>query len=136
MANEMNTKYEFVADPKSYVYVLTYLPTGRKYVGKTSYYDDGKMRLHFHLYKLQNGIHTSKQFQRDYDCFGGGNENFKFEYVDEMRWSEKFTMPYFDTEKRLMLKLKTYDDRYGYNSQDPSMRRWVRTSRMYAMPAG
>lgn len=130
----MDRQSAYICDPMSYVYVLTYLPTGRKYVGKTVYRDGGKMRLHLHLYKLERGIHTSKQFQSDYDKYGGASENFKFEYVDKTLWSEKFTMKYFDTEKRWMLRLKTYDNRYGYNSQDPSMKRWLRKCRMYTVP--
>lgn len=116
---------------KSNVYVLTYLPTGRKYVGKTIYNDDGKMRLHLHLQKLAKHNHPSKQFQADYDKYGGEADNFRFEYVDEVWWSERFTKKHFDTEKRWMLKLKTFDDRFGYNSQDPSMKRWIRKCRMY-----
>ena len=118
-------------DIKSNVYVLTYLPTGRKYVGKTGYNDNGKMRLHFHINKLQHRTHTSKQFQADYDKYGGEKEKFKIEYVDTVLWSERFGRRPFDTEKLWMFKLKTYDDRYGYNSQDPSMRRWLRKCQMY-----
>lgn len=115
----------------SHVYVLTYLPTGRKYVGKTIYNDGGKMRLHLHLQKLNNHNHSSKQFQADYDKYGGDSKNFRFEYVDEVWWSERYTKRHFDTEKRWMLKLKTFDNRFGYNSQDPSMKRWIRKCRMY-----
>ena len=118
-------------DTRSNVYVLTYLPTGRKYVGKTIYNDGWKMRLHLHLQKLAKHSHPSKQFQADYDKYGGEADNFRFEYVDEVRWSERFTKKHFDTEKRWMLKLKTFDDRFGYNSQDPSMKRWMRRCCMY-----
>jgi hypothetical protein len=122
---------EMNIDTKSNVYVLTYLPTGRKYVGKTVYNDNGKMRLHLHLYKLQHGTHTSKQFQADFNKYGGEKENFKMEFVDDVWLSERFNSRPFDTEKIWMLKLKTYDNKYGYNSQDPSMKRWMRKCRMY-----
>lgn len=118
-------------DFREHIYVLTYLPTGRKYVGKTRYNDNGKMRLHFHISNLRRKVHPSKQFQSDYDKYGGGFENFRIEYVDMMWWSDRFKVRHFDKEKRWMLKLKTYDNRYGYNSQDPSMKRWFRRSRMY-----
>jgi hypothetical protein len=122
-------------DFKHNIYVLTYLPTGKKYVGKTGYNDDGKVRLHFHINKLQHGVHPSKQFQADYEKYGGDKESFKIEYVGVQWWSEKFKLKHFDLEKRLMLKLKTYDSRYGYNSQDPSMKRWIRKCRMYSVDA-
>lgn len=101
------------------VYVITYLPTGKKYVGKSR---DVKGRFDCHYYALQGHRHSVVEFQHDYDKYGGGREAFNVEIID-------CQFPYFsdryDQEHAAMLKLKTYDERYGYNAHD-RMVQWAR----------
>ena len=61
------------------VYAITYLPTGKKYVGKSR---DVKERFDRHYYALRGHRHSVVEFQRDYDKYGGGREAFKVEIID------------------------------------------------------
>lgn len=101
------------------IYVITYLPTGKKYVGKSK---DVTCRFKGHYYSLRSHCHPCPEFQRDYDKFGGGREAFKVEIID-------YQFAYFsdrhDPEHSAMIKLKTYDERYGYNTHDNAMQ-WIR----------
>lgn len=95
-----------------YVYVLTHIPTGKKYVGRSR---KPKLREKAHRQALRRGKHPCKALQDDYDKFGG---ELTFEIVshDVAKRLE------VDDEKKMMIKLKTYDGRYGYNTNDPAMR--------------
>lgn len=98
-------------ESKEYVYVLTHIPTGKKYVGRTTH---PEMRKTSHFSSLNTGKHQCKELQADYDNLG---HELKFEIVGEnIRNGREF-----DTEKKLMVKLKTYDERYGYNTSDWAM---------------
>lgn len=94
------------------VYAITYLPTGKKYVGKSR---DVKERFDRHYYALRGHRHSVVEFQRDYDKYGGGREAFKVEIID-------CQLPFLDDrndpEHSAMIQLKTYDERYGYNTHD------------------
>lgn len=99
--------YDFV----EYVYVLTHVPTGKKYVGRTIH---PELRRISHYILLNTGHHKCKQLQSDYDNLG---HELKFEIVGEnIRDGRNF-----DSEKKLMVELKTYDERYGYNTNDWAM---------------
>ena len=99
--------YDFI----EYVYVLTHVATGKKYVGRTVH---PEMRKSTHYSLLNTGHHKCKQLQSDYDNLG---HELKFEIVGEnIRDGRNF-----DTEKKLMVELKTYDERYGYNTNDWAM---------------
>lgn len=101
------------------IYVITYLPTGKKYVGKSR---DVKKRFDCHYYSLRGHRHSVEELQHDYDKYGGGRESFKVEIID-------YQFPYFsdkyDQEHSAMMQLKTYDSKYGYNTHDP-MIQWIR----------
>ncbi len=98
-------------EQKEYVYVLTHIPTGKKYVGRTTHPESRRIS---HYSTLNTGHHQCKALQSDYDNFG---HELKFEIVCEnIRDGRKF-----DTEKKLMVDLKTYDERYGYNTNDWAM---------------
>lgn len=101
------------------IYVITYLPTGKKYVGKSK---DVESRFKTHISFLQNHKHPSADFQADYDKYGGGLESFKVEIVDYQLGG--FADRY-DQEHTAMMKFKTYDKRYGYNASDQSIQ-WMR----------
>lgn len=97
--------------PKEYVYVLTHVQTGKKYVGRTTH---PELRRISHFSTLNTGHHSCKALQYDYDHHG---HELKFEVICEnMRNGREF-----DTEKKMMVQLKTYDERYGYNTNDWAM---------------
>lgn len=96
---------------KEYVYILTHVPTGKKYVGRTSQPENRRIS---HYSSLNTGHHRCKALQNDYDKFG---HELKFEVVCENIRNGRL----FDTEKKLMVALKTYDERYGYNINDWAM---------------
>jgi hypothetical protein len=101
------------------VYVITYLPTGKKYVGKSR---NVKERFDRHYYALRGRRHSVVEFQRDYDKYGGGREAFKVEIID-------CQLPFLDDrndpEHTAMIRLKTYDEHYGYNTHDQLVQ-WMR----------
>ncbi len=99
------------------VYVITYLPTGKKYVGKSN---DVKTRFEKHLHDLAGRRHPSKGLQADYDTYGGGMDAFKVEIAGEQRPSYSARD---DLEHSTMISLRTYDERYGYNDHDQAMQR-------------
>lgn len=99
------------------VYVITYLPTGKKYVGKSN---DVKTRFEKHFHDLVGRRHTSKGLQADYDAYGGGMDAFKVEIAGEQR---PFYSAMDDLEHSTMISLRTYDERYGYNDHDQAMQR-------------
>lgn len=99
------------------VYVITYLPTGKKYVGKSS---DVKMRFETHFHDLAGHRHSSKGMQADYDTYDGGMESFKVEIVGEQ---SRHHSAKDDLEHSTMIALRTYDERYGYNDHDQAMQR-------------
>lgn len=110
-----------------YVYVLTQINTGKKYVGRTA---NPKRRKADHMQALRGGYHINKEMQSDFNKYHG---DYSFEVVgydgdDDCRkiWS---------LEKQTMIRLKTYDSRYGYNSHDTSIVGWLRKCRMYSVDA-
>lgn len=121
MKLKMASKYDII--PYRYhrkdIYVITYLPTGKKYVGKSR---DVKQRFNTHYYSLREHRHPNRDFQNDYDKFGGDRKSFKVEVID-------YQLPYFsdrhDQEHSAMVRLKTYDERYGYNTHDIGIQ-WMR----------
>lgn len=92
-----------------YIYVLTNKITGRKYVGRscTPY-----KRFRQHVNSLKARRHTNELMQYDFERFG--IDSFEMEIVDS---SSNFTRT--SLEGTWMLKLKSYDTRYGYNYKDP-----------------
>lgn len=100
------------------VYVMTFLPTGKKYVGKTTM--PLANRLSSHLWRLKHGNHPSKELQADFNAYNGKKDDFTIEFV---AWQVLQRGQHMDKERQLMVDLKTYDVRYGYNSQDSSMQR-------------
>ena len=103
---------------ESTVYVLTYIPTGKKYVGRSTSVNN---RFKSHLLNLTRGKHNNKQLQEDYNRFGGGADAFKVETVGTYRFRPSNFVQ--NLEFQTMVNLKTYDERYGYNSHDPMMQK-------------
>lgn len=103
---------------KTQVYVITYLPTGKKYVGRTSNLEN---RIQQHMSTLRHGKHNSKELQKDYNKFGGGKNAFRIEVVGEYQWHVGKADT--DLEFLVMAGLHTYDERYGYNTHDCAMQK-------------
>lgn len=102
-----------MGDCKEYVYVLTHLATNKKYVGRTT---DPERRCMEHLNALVHGKHYNKNMQADYNKYGG---DYQFEVVCVE--TKKHTDEFLQDEIVLMRKLRTYDERYGYNDKDPEV---------------
>lgn len=103
---------------ESLVYVLTYLPTGKKYVGRTS---NLKNRIGQHLSCLKYGHHNSAELQDDYNQYGGGKDAFRVEVVGKYQWHVGRVET--DLEFLVMTALHTYDEKYGYNTHDCAMQK-------------
>lgn len=87
-----------------YVYLLKNIQTGR------SCHPD--LRLRQHMNNLKAKKHPIQLMQSDFNKFG--EKSFEFEIVDKFK---EFTRN--DSEIQWMMKLKTYDEKYGYNYKDP-----------------
>lgn len=121
MKIRMASKYDIISSRyhRRDIYVITYLPTGKKYVGKSK---DVKQRFKTHYYSLREHRHPSQEFQNDYDKFGGDRKSFKVEVID---YQFAYFSDRYDPEHSAMIKLKTYDERYGYNTHDHGVQ-WIR----------
>lgn len=92
-----------------HVYVLTNTRTGKKYVGSTSRPD---YRYRLHINALKRGNHPNKHMQADYV----NGDEMNFEIVDCLT-----DHGLKGEESAWMIKLRTYDERFGYNVKDWSM---------------
>lgn len=92
-----------------YIYLLKNKCTNRVYVGRTVH---PVQRFKQHRNHLRAGTHPCELMQEDFYKYG--ENSFEFEVVEE---NECFTRK--NIEGAWMIKLKTYDKRYGYNYKDP-----------------
>lgn len=92
-----------------YIYLLKNNKTKRIYVGRTC---KPKNRLKNHLNNLRANRHTNELLQKDYNQYG--ECSFEFEVVESI---ENLTRT--SVERDWMIKLKTYDPKYGYNFNAP-----------------
>lgn len=97
---------------KGCIYVLTHCRTGKKYVGVTVH---PKEREKQHLRALRANRHICKDLQHDFNI----DPHITFEIVKTWEGGANIG---FHLEKEIMISLKTYDERYGYNNTDVSMR--------------
>ena len=90
------------------VYTITNTVNNKIYVGcGNAWYRKEK-----HFYNLRTHRHTNKPLQEDFDKYG--ESAFKFEILRKGTFAD---------ERALMIELQTYDERYGYNSVDPGMKK-------------
>ena len=94
--------------PWGYVYILFNTVTHKVYVGRSRRVRD---RFKEHMKCLRGGYHANKDLQEDYCEYG---DHIQFKIIDTIRTFSERTK-----EKEWMIKLKTYDSRYGYNQLDP-----------------
>lgn len=94
-----------------YIYIITCLANGKKYVGRTIRPEE---RFRAHLSSLKSGKHSNEALQADFNIYGEdafdiellGEDTMENGKSDEAKWMEYF---------------KTYDEEYGYNSKDTAM---------------
>lgn len=92
-----------------YIYEITNSVTGRKYIGQTI---NHVKRFNAHMANLRKGVHKERLMQRDYVLYGEESFDYKLlNYASNHQESIKL-------EKHYMIVNKTYDEEYGYNSQD------------------
>ena len=92
-----------------YIYMIENLVNHRKYIGRTSRFQN---RIKLHKNNLIANRHPNKLLQEDFNNYGIGN--FIFAILEQ---KESFGRT--NAERDWILKLKTYDIRYGYNQKDP-----------------
>lgn len=92
-----------------YIYLLKNEVTKRGYVGR-SYRPDYRYMQHINSLKAKR--HTNEQMQRDFEDYG--EKSFSMEIVES---AETFTGK--GIEGKWILKMKSFDRRYGYNYKDP-----------------
>lgn len=92
-----------------YIYLLKNKVTHRIYVGCSC---DPNHRFRQHMSALKSNRHTVELMQNDFDLYG--EDSFCMEIICQ---SENFTRT--SVEGRLMIRLRTYDRRFGYNYKDP-----------------
>lgn len=92
-----------------YVYLLKNKKTNRIYVGRTQW---PEIRFRQHMNALKSGKHNNELMQSDFDVFG--EDSFYLEVVEQ---KEHLTRS--GIEGMWMLRLRTYDKRFGYNYKDP-----------------
>ena len=91
------------------IYSLVNLYNGKRYIGRTR---NPKQRLNSHLSALKGRFHANHLINKDSDCL------FGFEILEE-------NVPFVDeTDRELfyIAEYKTFDERYGYNCNDPAVR--------------
>ena len=92
-----------------YIYEIINNVTGRRYIGQTI---DHQKRFVKHMFNLKRGTHTERLMQRDYVLYG--EDSFSYRIIDLADTHKEAIAK----EKRYMILGKTYEDDYGYNSQD------------------
>ena len=95
-----------------YIYIITNSVSKRKYVGRSVNPDN---RMKQHISKLSNHNHSSVTMQNDFDRYG--KDSFSMSVVQSGESLSEMMFEYV-----WMIALKTYDDAYGYNSQDAYFR--------------
>lgn len=96
-----------------YIYVITNSENGKKYVGST---ERPIWRFREHMKALKHQRHKVQDMQDDYNKYGED----AFSYVIVGYQKKPFCN---DDEYKMMVKLKTYDRRFGYNYNDRAMRK-------------
>ena len=92
-----------------YIYEIFNKVTGRKYIGQTINHNN---RVKVHMANLRKGIHLERLMQRDYVLYG--EDSFDYRLIDFAKNHSEA----IQKEKHYMIISKTYEEEYGYNSQD------------------
>lgn len=97
--------------PDQDVYVITNSINGKKYVGSSH---NPHFRFWQHMSALRHNRHKNIDLQKDFNEYG--SDCFTYEIV-----GQKLHLGQENEERFWMIKLKTYDERHGYNNKDPMM---------------
>lgn len=92
------------------IYALTNMANGRVYVGRTK---NATTRRSQHMSALKNGRHSVKAMQSDYN----NGHRFTFRTLEVVDAESSATK-----ERAWMKRLKSYDEKYGYNGQDGTIK--------------
>ena len=95
------------------IYSLVNLDNGKRYIGRTK---NPKGRIKQHFSELKRGNHSNKAINKDCKC------RFGFEILEEHIPFLKRT----DKERQYMIWYRTYDEKYGYNVDDPCMKAFLK----------
>ena len=96
---------------ESWVYILTNTANGKKYVGSSRH---PSVRYNNHMGNLRSNRHICQEMQDDYNRFG---EVFTYEVVGKNEGEGVDSAEY-----TVMRALKTFDERFGYNTHDSAMK--------------
>ena len=105
------------------VYALINTVTGRIYVGRTC--RPIKWREQEHRSRLKYRRHTNIGLQTDFDKYG---DCFALKILEVESGTDS-------KEKYWMEKLKTYDERYGYNNLDAAAKKLRKSAGLYVKPS-
>ena len=91
------------------IYSLVNLDNGKRYIGRTN---NPKQRIRNHLVSLKGHYHQNAYLNKESNC------RFGFEILEEN------VLVVDETAKEVyyIMQFKTYDERYGYNCNDPAIR--------------
>ena len=103
---------------KGFIYCITNKVNGKRYVGQTFNKDGINARWNCHKSELNNNKHTNKHLQSAWNKYG--EENFKFEVLHELNFSNQDTLQTAlnDLEIMYISIWNLLDDKYGYNIAD------------------
>lgn len=91
---------------EGFVYSITNIENGKKYIGSTINFDKRKKQ---HLNGLKGSYHENRLLQRDFDIYG--ESSFVFEIICETESEDER----FKIEESIIQKLKTFEQDVGYN---------------------
>lgn len=95
--------------PYAVIYSLINLDNGKRYIGRTK---NPKQRINNHLASLKGHYHQNSLMNKDSNC------RFGFEILEE----NISILDESDREVHYIIEYKTYDERFGYNCNDPAIR--------------
>lgn len=103
---------------KGFIYCITNKVNGKRYVGQTWQKDGIKGRWSDHKRKLNKNKHPNDHLQDSWNLYG--KENFKFEVLHELNFSNKKTLEdaLEDLERMYIKMWNLLDANHGYNIKD------------------
>ena len=91
------------------IYSLINLDNNKRYIGRTK---NQRERIQQHFYDLKGGRHSNKSLNKD--CMS----KFGYEILETNIMFADRT----NKERQYIIWYRTYDERYGYNLNDPCMK--------------
>lgn len=105
------------------VYALINGVTGKMYVGRTQ--RPLRWRIKEHIALLKRGRHTNKRLQADFNKYGDCFVTVQLEIESGKESREQYWMK----------RLKTYDEKYGYNDLDAAAKTLRKEAGLYVKPS-